>query len=351
LTSHFHFTIAGLQRLRSAGLNTRYCIEWFGGASLASAMHWLQTASSSEQNPAASCDGPLFILGHWRSGTTLLQELLSLNPAFCTPNTYECLYPYHFELTERALSRVGRLRRPAPRPMDGMPVSLDSPQEDEFALLSIGAISMYRWMILPSQFQACLRDLDPSMWTSRDTEEWKKTFLQFVRQIQSLRPGLVLLKSPPHQFRIPLLRQIFPNARFIHLVRDPARVFSSSINLWRDMFTIHATEPFAHVNIAECVLRIGEVQERLVFPEIASLPAEVCCRVRFEDLVKAPLEILAMLHETMKIPWSEQYARGVLQYLQSRDAQKTKATASEVSIATEHALRNRWPLAYLASGF
>ena len=43
---------------------------------------------------------PIFIVGHWRTGTTLLHELLILDPRHTCPNTYQCLEPNHFLLTE-----------------------------------------------------------------------------------------------------------------------------------------------------------------------------------------------------------------------------------------------------------
>ena len=46
---------------------------------------------------------PIFILGHWRSGTTLLHNLMTLDPQFTYPNLYHVIYPGHFLLTERVV--------------------------------------------------------------------------------------------------------------------------------------------------------------------------------------------------------------------------------------------------------
>ncbi len=42
-----------------------------------------------ERTPIAHA--PLFIVGHWRTGTTLLHEMLILDPRHNYPNTYQCL--------------------------------------------------------------------------------------------------------------------------------------------------------------------------------------------------------------------------------------------------------------------
>src|SRR5512140_3780085 len=89
---------------------------------------------------------PIFIIGHWRSGTTLLHELLYLDARHSAPTTYACLNPSHFLITSRAQSND----RATKRPMDNMIVSADSPQEDEFALLALGALSPYIHWLFPA---------------------------------------------------------------------------------------------------------------------------------------------------------------------------------------------------------
>ena len=44
---------------------------------------------------------PIFVLGHWRGGTTLLHELLVLDERFTYPTSFACFAPNHFLITER----------------------------------------------------------------------------------------------------------------------------------------------------------------------------------------------------------------------------------------------------------
>src|SRR5262249_33511021 len=53
---------------------------------------------------------PIFILGHWRSGTTLLHELLALDDRLLSPTTFQCFNPQRFLLTRP--SRDAHARRP-----------------------------------------------------------------------------------------------------------------------------------------------------------------------------------------------------------------------------------------------
>ncbi|MET0668031.1 MAG: sulfotransferase, partial [Methyloceanibacter sp.] len=46
---------------------------------------------------------PVFILGHWRTGTTLLHDLFAEDPNLAFPTTYECFFPHHFLISEGRL--------------------------------------------------------------------------------------------------------------------------------------------------------------------------------------------------------------------------------------------------------
>src|SRR5690606_23417551 len=80
---------------------------------------------------------PVFILGHWRTGTTLLHELMVLDEQFSFPTTYECMAPHHFLLTGSTIPKWFNWLLPESRPMDNMAIGFERPQEDEFALMNL----------------------------------------------------------------------------------------------------------------------------------------------------------------------------------------------------------------------
>src|SRR5262245_46090095 len=49
---------------------------------------------------------PLFILGHWRSGTTRLHDLVTLDQRFAAPNLFQTAQPHTFLTAERAGARM-----------------------------------------------------------------------------------------------------------------------------------------------------------------------------------------------------------------------------------------------------
>ncbi len=77
---------------------------------------------------------PLFILGIFRSGTTLLHNLLAQDDRFAYPNVYQACYPKTFLTTESTSARVMEFFLPDRRPQDGIVLGMRETAEEEFAL-------------------------------------------------------------------------------------------------------------------------------------------------------------------------------------------------------------------------
>src|SRR5262249_9145153 len=149
-------------------------------------------------------DPPIFIIGHWRTGTTLLHELLVLDERHTGPTGYECLAPQHFLLTERFAPYVGFLVS-LHRAMDNVDLSVNRPQEDEFVGCMEGLPSPYLTIAFPNRPPQHERYLDLEQLTPRELRAWKRTLLRFVQQVHFLRRKTVILKNPTHSFRIKML--------------------------------------------------------------------------------------------------------------------------------------------------
>src|SRR3954469_14459801 len=92
---------------------------------------------------AATIKPPLFILGHWRHGTTHLHNLLSLDPQFAFPTLYQTLYPRTFLTTEGIIPRLGSPLLLRTRPHDNVAIDFGVPNEDELAILNDSGLSPY----------------------------------------------------------------------------------------------------------------------------------------------------------------------------------------------------------------
>ncbi|BBO34520.1 hypothetical protein PLANPX_4132 [Lacipirellula parvula] len=178
---------------------------------------------------------PVFILGHWRSGTTFLHELMIRDPQHTYFTTYQCFTPHHFVLTERRVVPWIGIFVPERRPMDNMAAGWDRPMEDEFALQSLGVPTPYLSTMFPNRGEAypeylTLRDLTPAQ-----RESWKHELLQFCKRLTLRDDRRIVIKSPAHTARVRTLLEMFPDAKFIHISRDPYALFRSTLGLWHSL--------------------------------------------------------------------------------------------------------------------
>src|SRR5690606_8210168 len=124
---------------------------------------------------------PLFIIGHWRSGTTLLHELMVLDERYAYPTTYECMAPHHYLLTEWFFSYYCGWLMPEQRPMDNMAAGWKHPQEDEFALLNMGVPSVYERIAFPNHPPPHVNFLDMQDIPTEELERWSQALRHFVQ--------------------------------------------------------------------------------------------------------------------------------------------------------------------------
>lgn len=262
---------------------------------------------------------PIFIIGHWRSGTTFLHELLCATQLFNFPSTYACMNPQVFPFTEAAMIQHHN-QRSIERPMDHMLVSLASPQEDEFALLALGARSPYEGLLFPMALERAMATADPNDLSNFDRDQWISIFTRFLGQVAKRMPSLpVLMKSPTHSFRVDILGKIFPAARFIHLVRNPHEVFNSTLHMWNKLFDLYALtgSPTKDILTRQVIANWIHLEEKLD-AAVPNLEAPNYVRIRYEDLAANPLMEVERIFGQLSLKGLRHALRDVEAYLATR---------------------------------
>jgi len=283
---------------------------------------------------------PIFVIGHWRTGTTLVHELLALDPRHTYPDTHTCFNPNHFLISGWLLKPCLGFLLPARRPMDNMEAGWDHPQEDEFALCNLGVPSPYLTLAFPNRPPQDREYLNLEGLSPQALARWKRALAWFLKCLTVRDSRRIVLKSPPHTCRIKVLLELFPNARFIHLVRDPYVVYPSTIHLWKRLCRTQGLQIPKHRHLEEHVFdslnRMYEVFER----DRRLIAESRLCEVRYEDLVRDPIEQMRMIYERLGLGDFERVLPALQEYVHRQAEYKTNRY--ELAGETRAEISRRW---------
>lgn len=243
-------------------------------------------------------EAPLFVLGHWRSGTTLLHYLLARDTdQFAFPNTYQAVNPHTFLSTESFNARRFAWLVPPKRPMDNMALSFQTPQEDEFAPALMTLHSPYIGISFARREEHYWRYMAFRDAPTDQVEEWKKAFLWFLKKLTLKCGRRLVLKSPPHTARIRLLLELFPDAQFVHVHRNPYRVFQSFRHYFDTaMWHTYLQRPELD-RIDDRILRRYQLLYDRYFEDRRLIPSGSLHEIRFDDLERDPVSAVRSVYE------------------------------------------------------
>ena len=270
---------------------------------------------------------PVFIIGHWRSGTTYLYTLLSRDPSWATVSPLATGLPWDFLLLAKWLQPLLENALPNARKIDRVPVNSNSPQEDEIALANMQTVSFYHALYFPQRFQ---ENFESGIFftgcSTQEVEQWQKAMTYFLTKLQLQHPEQrLLIKNPVYTARVSLLRLMFPDAKFIHIYRNPYIVFQSMKNFYHTLLAEMALQPFDHVVIDEVILESYPKMINTLLEDRAKLQCNQFVEVRFEDFEVDPLGQLELIYQKLDLenfaaaqPYFYQYLNSLIPYRKNR---------------------------------
>lgn len=283
---------------------------------------WTALRTRGRQAPA-----PVFIVGHWRSGTTHLYNLLSRDPNFGYVTPLAAGMPWDFLLLGSLLRPLLERLVPRDRLIDRVPVTPDAPQEDEIALASMQTLSFYHGMYFPRRLDEWFdRGVFFDGAGPRAVRRWCDRVRYFVAKLALAQPGRrLLIKNPVYTARVALLRELWPDARFVHIHRNPYIVFQSTRNFYRKLLPEFSLQPHDPDAIDELVLsRYPRMMQSLI-DDLVQLPRNRAIEVGFDELEREPVTVLERIYRTLEIdgfsearPAFEEYLGTVDDYRKNR---------------------------------
>ena len=300
---------------------------------------------------AAEVRSPVFVLGHYRSGTTHLQNLLSVDERLAFPNYYQVSFPETFLSTEEFGSRIGSLFAMRKRPQDDMAIGLQLPAEEELGLCIENLLSMHMCWHLPRREQHFRKYLTFRDASAEERARWIEGTRKLARKLTVRHERSIVFKSPCHTARIPLILEAFPDAKFIHIARDPFKVYQSTRNM-----EIKVSPLFQFQRRP-----LGEELEEFIFWRYRelydayldakdSVPAGQLVEIHYEDLVREPLATMQKVYDGVDLGPFDDVRPAIESYLSSVKSYRTNRYES-MDPELERRIRTEWRRVFDAWGY
>lgn len=264
---------------------------------------------------------PVFILGHWRSGTTHLYSLMSLGGFGYVPPLAAGL-PWDMLGLARLARPLLERQLPRRRYIDDMAVTPTSPQEDEIPLASMSPLSFYHGIYFPRAFDRLVdRGLFFEGCTEAEIAAWQGRLVYLMRKLALLQGRRLLIKNPAHTARPAMLRRMFPGAKFIHIHRNPFDVFLSMRNFHDKLLGAFALQQVPRgLDIDAAILRVYARMMARFESETARWQAPDFVELPYDLLDREPLAALERIYAVLGIDGFDDSLPSFRAYLDSARA-------------------------------
>jgi hypothetical protein len=124
---------------------------------------------------------PVFIIGFWRSGTTLLHNLLCQDPKAAYTTTFQTVFPNLLLTQSWWLKHLINYFVPVHRPYDNVSMDMDFPQEEDFGLMNIQPASIYKFFLFPAEFDQIIeKELFTGNLSPDAVDQWKTAYRKMI---------------------------------------------------------------------------------------------------------------------------------------------------------------------------
>ena len=245
-------------------------------------------------------DAPVIVIGHWRSGTTYLHQLLAADPAAATARNALTVAPQVALLLKPLIVAVLNRLMTATRPIDAVPWSALDPQEDEIGLARLTIDTHMAGVAFPQDY---LKHFHRCALSS--TRRFQRQLLHFIR-LTWAHDGAgrrhLLIKNPAHTARVPLLLELFPRARFVLLKREPADAVRSLTLVKQKLAGLIGLQPAPD---QQRQVEETAIAHRLLLEAFeasrSQIPAGQLVEVEYADLVSSPLTTVERIYRELSI--------------------------------------------------
>jgi len=275
---------------------------------------------------------PIFILGHWRTGSTFLHNLMTQDSRFGYPTTLQTVIPALFLKYGELFRPIVEASLPETRPQDDVAMGADLPQEEEYALGNLSPFSYYNGWCFPKNMEYYNNFVDLTNIGETTLNEFKNVYMDYLKKISYAHKNKQLvLKNPSNTSRIQFLLELFPNAKFIHIARNPYHVYlSMKRNIEKEMVLYTVQNPPPWEIFEQSMVKLYRRMFNKYCAEKKFIPQGNFVEIRYEDFIMNPIQQMKKIYEELVLGEFERNKPIFEQYVDSqRKVKKAVYTIDE----------------------
>ena len=284
-------------------------------------------------------DEPVFIIGHWRSGTTYLHYLMAKDEYFGYLSIYQAFLPNITTLGGNLFKELFKPLAPSKRPQDNIEVDLDLPAEEENAIstFAVQSASHSFWFPKNESYYNTYGLFDQA--TPTQVSKWKTAYKRLMTKVAIAFPGKKpLIKNPHNSGRIKQLLELYPKAKFIHIYRNPLKVMPSTYLMYDKVVTTQFLQDLTDEELQDKIFYYYKSSMTNLLRDIDAIPKQNLYKLRFEDFELNPLSELEAIYKQFGFTHFDKVTPIFESYVQSKKSYK-KNSHRESPVSTDRIIK------------
>ncbi len=265
---------------------------------------------------------PVFILGHWRSGTTHLHNLLCEGTDAAYVTTYQSVFPDQTlaKGSRFIFKNIMKMIMPLKRKGDNIRLSTEYPQEEEFTLGARNQASFYYYWYFP---ELMMQFYDQYLTFKNSPASVKHTFIEDYKRV--INKAIIYTgkrrffsKNPVNTARIPMILEMYPDAKFIHIHRNPVDVLLSTRHFFSHMMpglSLHKID-FDQVN--KDIYTVYNRMMKQYFDTRSLIPEGNLIDIKYEDLTANTMAEMKKIYDQFGFAGFEKAGPVIERYAESK---------------------------------
>lgn len=275
---------------------------------------------------------------------------MSMDPALAHVSLWNTVVPYNFLILDNFKKGLSKFL-PMTRPMDMIKIDLNGPYEEEAGLAAVGRLSFFHCIHFPKNAEEqFLKSVLFEGASQKEIVSWKENYDYLLRSVSFANKGKrLLLKNPANTARIETLLEMFPDAKFIHIYRNPYNVYFSTKKMRRQVLDIFALQSTTDEDLEYHVINDYIRVMKKYFDTKDKIPKKNLVEISYEDLEKNPVEQMELIYNELGIDGFEEAKPFFEQYLKRQE--KYKKNVHSIGKKDLDYIKKHWAFTINAWGY